>query len=246
MRPRKECAGCEHAARTAEVCHAELDALELQRRTVHTTIHALLDQTAEWGSEEEGAPVLEDGLSISRVLCERLTVRVAGMHRLLLRLLEERALFLDGLELFEGKLQRLALAVSACSADKASNNTSKPGEAETQWRARAESLFPGAKGDRGEQLGALATVWRALRHKEEECEVLARMLRKMEVAWHRDESERATQHEEEREEAKAALEERDLRLDSLKVRIPRVVDMLKIQRRRSGLRLLHSLCYHYD
>lgn len=230
------CAGCNLALRSVVACHDELDALEAQRREMNEAVMALLEQTEQWAGEttvgsEEDSSMSE--ATMSEVLT-RLAHRVGRMHRRLARLVEERELFLDGLDIAASKLQRLETAVSACRGEPP--EASRMGLRQRmdrgglrQWMDRAGSFW-GAEGggevprvegapavDRRHEVGALATVWLALRQKEGECEVLVRLLRKMEAAWHREESELAKQREEERSEIKAKFEEREMQMNVFKV-----------------------------
>ena len=242
------CAGCNLALRSVAACHDELDVLEAQRREMNEAVVALLEQTEQWagettvGSKEDSsmseATMSEAFTGLSEATMSEAITRLAGrvgrMHGRLARLVEERELFLDGLDIAASKLQRLETAVSACRGEPEASRTvlrqSRMDRAGLrQWMDRAGSFW-GAEGggevprvegapaaDRRHGVGALATVWIALRQKEAECEVLARLLRKMEAAWHREESELAKQREEERSEIKAMFEERDMQMNVFKV-----------------------------
>ena len=77
---------------------------------------------------------------------------------------------------------------------------------EIEWRSRAREVIVARHintlGNAGEGEGSLANVWKALREKQEECEALTRLLRKLELAWQREDTEQAKEREAERNKAK--------------------------------------------
>ena len=174
------CERCQRAKWTAAVCHAEIDAIELQRTREAVLIVSLLEATAPWGDiSADGA----DGTAAAplSMLCDR----VLAMHRMLLRHADERRL-----------LENVRCAM--CGPRRAG---------ESPVFVQAEASIPavgettrgvGGEGAGGGKGGALATVWRILRAKEEECAVLTQLLRKMGAAWHREALERASELEQER------------------------------------------------
>lgn len=239
-----ECEGCKVALRSVAACHAELDALEAYRLEMFEALVAVLEQTEQWeitkadehaemgGRDKEKTSNecslaiqasktrrTEEGFSVSEVtmsgMMAKLAARVRLMHHRLLHLVEEKALFLDGLDIFSSKLRRLEFAASACRGE-------LPGSQhwqEQEQRLRMARHDLGNKGGgemEGEttyRVGALASVWIALREKEGENDLLKSLLLKIEGVWHVEERERA----EEKHEMKAELVKQEVRINFFKV-----------------------------
>jgi len=164
------------------------------------------------------------------------------MHLLLTNVTEERALFLNGLEMLSRKLERLGGVVAHLSAavDGKQNHAtcaladgnslhpvsshhvrivqSTDGGNERVWRRGAESW--GRSESREEAGSSLAATWVALRAKQDECEMLSRLLRKLDAAWHTESKERDSEKEALCLEAMAAVRRHDATASLLQVVLP--------------------------
>jgi hypothetical protein len=192
------CERCQRAEWTAAVCHTEIDAIELQRTREALLLASLLEATAPWGDfSADGA----DGTAAAPL--SMLRDRVLAMHRMLLRHADERRLLEPALDLLSSRLGRMEQEVENVRCAMCGPRPAGEGPVHVQAEARILAVCEttrgiGGEGAGGGKGGSLATVWRTLRAKEEECAVLTQLLRKMGAAWHREALERASELEQER------------------------------------------------
>jgi len=194
-----ECERCQRAEWTAAVCHAEIDAIELQRTREAVLMASLLEATAPWGDfSADGA----DGTAAAPL--SMLRDRVLAMHRMLLRHADERRLLEPALDLLSSRVRRMEQEVENVRCVMCGPRPAGEGPMHVQAESRILAVggettrSVGGEGAGGGMGGSLATVWRTLRAKEEECAVLTQLLRKMGAAWHREALERASELEQER------------------------------------------------